>query len=358
MKKFVFPFCSLFFLYCSYSVSEDLNTLKVPLQNASPDYKLSFPKDHGSHPNFKTEWWYFTGNLYDEGKIPFKDAPSFGYQLTFFRQNTDGTQGYLAHGAISDFKNDRHTFDSVKAPGIFDFAGASLGRLYVWNRNWFAETISDATILRAKIKDKDLALILDSAKTPLILQGSNGFSKKGTCETCASHYTSLTRIPTRGFISENNIAHPLSGISWMDHEFMTNTLESNQTGWDWFSLVSKENIELMLFTVRSADGKNDFLSGTCIKDGQSQTLSKDDFTVTPLEQWNNAGVMYPSKWKVESRKCFGFSSVIKTRIKKQLLEFPADKVASYYEGAVYSEDESVIGYVELTGYDKSITGAL
>jgi predicted secreted hydrolase len=329
-----------------------------PFDTAKKDFNFSFPKDHGSHPNFKTEWWYYTGNLYKEGDVPFKDAPSYGYQLTFFRQKSDPSQGYLAHAAFSDFKNKTHSFESLKAPGIFDFAGALENRLKVWNKSWLSEMIQNNILLKFSVGSISTNMVLATDSLQPILQGDNGYSKKGSCDTCASQYVSFSRIPTKAELYHNTTQTKLTGISWMDHEFMSNTLQPNQTGWDWFSLITKDGTEVMLFKVRAKDTKDDFYSGSCIVNGVLSQLSAKNYSVTPTKYWVHNSTKYPSEWKIESKICNNLNVTIKTRIDNQLLTFPYEQVSSYYEGAVHSLDESVIGYVELTGYEKDISGAL
>ena len=338
-------------------------------ERASPDRKLYFPADHGSHPNFKTEWWYFTGNLYEKDAIPFKDTARFGYQLTFFRQK-ETDQGYLAHAALSDFKSGKHYSGSLTAPGTFNFAGAATDRLFTWNRDWSAEMIANQIVERFAFVEVNptskepnasvsLRLILDTENQPLILQGDGGYSKKGNCSDCASHYMSFTRLPTKGNVYLDDQQFALYGFSWMDHEFMSNTLTSDQTGWDWFSLMTKDNTELMLFRVRSEKEGQDFSSGTCIKNGKTIILSKGDFSITPTATWKSqkSSATYPSSWKVSVPAC-GLETAVKTRSSDQELTFPDQQVSSYYEGGVHSADESVIGYVELTGYAQSLNKAL
>jgi predicted secreted hydrolase len=338
-----------------------INTLTVvaePFEIAKQGFPFAFPKDHGSHPNFKTEWWYFTGTLYQEGKVPFRDAPAFGYQLTFFRQKQEQGHGFLAHAAISDFEQGKHYFDSLKAPALFDFAGSLESRLKAWNKHWLAEFIQTKILLKFSVKDFAANMLLNADPNNPVLQGENGYSKKGSCPQCASQYVSYSRSTTAVDLYNKDKLIQLHGLSWMDHEFMSNTLQDNQVGWDWFSLMTKDGTELMLFRVRGKDSKDDYYSGSCIRGSTVTTLTAADFTITPTAFWTHNNTKYPAAWTIESKTCNNFRAEIKTRISNQLLSFPNENVSSYYEGAVHTADESVIGYVELTGYERPIGNAL
>ena len=327
---------------------------------AIPGKVFSFPQDHGSHPDFKTEWWYFTGNLYAPHRKTFSDVPSYGYQLTFFRQRSEnGQQNYLAHAAISDFSSNKHYVASLTSPESFSLAGADSHRLNVWNRNWSAKMINDQIVLEFTIEGKAFDLVLDTSNTPQpILQGDQGFSKKGACESCASYYTSYTRLESKATLVDNKGSpQNFSGISWMDHEYMSNTLQSDQIGWDWFSLITKNNSEVMLFRVRGAQEGKDFFAGSCVKNGIMTPLNGNDFRITDTDHWQspNTNTRYPNRWNIEVPIC-DISSPIKTRIPDQEMNFSEGSPVSYYEGAIVSPNESIIGYVEMTGYNGKING--
>ena len=327
-------------------------------EQASTKRVLSFPKDHGSHPNFKTEWWYFTGQLYDQNATPFKDKPLYGYQLTFFRANNSSEQGFLAHAAITDFKSSTHKFHSLTSPESYNFAGASTEDLKVWNRNWSIQPNGASYIAKFTLPNYAQVTLTLTPKTQPVLQGENGFSKKGSCPTCASHYVSFTNMDTVAEINFSDAATTkLKGLSWMDHEFMSNSLSESQVGWDWFSIMLKDNRQLMLFRVRDKNPNNSFYSGSLIKTDTVSSkpnvtkLDKNSFSITETNYWTSptTKAKYPSAWRIiipsES-----IDIEVKTRINNQELVFPGQKASSYYEGAISSQDESAIGYAELTGY--------
>jgi predicted secreted hydrolase len=357
----MFKFISLIFLttLCSANLyAQD----PYQYQNASPDRLLTFPKDHGSHPEFKTEWWYFTGQLYEENSTPFKDKPLFGYQLTFFRANNSSEQGYLAHAAITDFKNGTHTFHSLASPESYNFAGASADNLKVWNRNWIIQPEGVNYSAKFSLPNyADVKLTL-SAKTPPVLQGNNGFSKKGSCDLCASHYISFPLMETSAQITfKSSKSVKLKGLSWMDHEFMSNSLSESQVGWDWFSIMLKDNRQLMLFRVRDKNPNNSFYSGSLIKtdsatnNTQVTNLDRNSFTLVESDYWTspNTKAKYPNAWRI-TVPSESINLELKTRINNQELVFPGQKASSYYEGAISSQDESAIGYAELTGYSEPL----
>lgn len=363
MKKlFTIILILSFIRVCQAQTSVTLNNFS---KADSTSYSWQFPKDHGSHDSFETEWWYFTGNLYKENKIAFKDKPSYGFQLTFFRRATISSdnsihQSYLAHGAISDFENNSFSFDSIQSPAVLNFAGANSNFLSTWNRNWFTQSVGNRLFLNFSLENSSCTLKLSSPDSNIKLQGINGLSKKGFSQNSSSYYYSIPSLDLDGQIElESTKLLKLHGIGWMDHEFMTNSLSSSQEGWDWFSISLKDGRKLMLFRVRDKDRVKDFLSGSIIDlSNEAITLKSSDFIIKEIDYWTSqkTKAKYPVSWHIQIPDQ-NISLNIKVRIQNQELSFPNQTVSSYYEGAVFSEDESAIGYVEMTGYADSISSA-
>jgi len=269
---------------------------------AREGYRYQFPRDHGSHNRFRTEWWYYTGNLRS------KDGRPFGYQLTFFRRGIPPgqvqtlpsqwsiTQLYLAHFAVSDLKTGRFRFvEKLSRPGLGK-AGAEADRLHVWIDRWRAESLEPETvgtriggqILEAT--DGDLAIALTVVpKKPLVIHGSAGVSRKGAGPGQASHYYSLTSLATTGTITIGDETFDVTGTTWMDHEFGSTDLGPDLVGWDWFSLQMADQTELMLYRLRRADGSADPVSsGTFIdREGHPHHLALNDFTLDPISFWTS-----------------------------------------------------------------------
>src|SRR5579863_952145 len=276
-------------------------------QQAQPGYRYEFPRDHFNHPAYKTEWWYYTGNLKSA------DGHRFGFELTFFRQavrrNTaqpsdwDVNDLYLAHLALSDLDGGHfyHTERLNRAgPGI---AGVSFDQQKVWNGNWQVQWNSNQQELRAVAENFTLQLAMTSRKPPVI-HGRNGISQKGAGDGNASHYISFTRLLTSGTIELNGKSYAVDGTSWMDHEFFSSSLDQNEVGWDWLSLQLSDNTELMLYRLRHRDGSVDpYSSGTFVDaNGKITFLSLHDFTMTPLGDTYTSPVdkaVYPIAWRLE-----------------------------------------------------------
>ncbi|MGH7447408.1 MAG: lipocalin-like domain-containing protein, partial [Longimicrobiales bacterium] len=206
--------------------------------------EFDFPRDHGPHPQFRTEWWYFTGNLTSDG------GRELGYQLTFFRSAlTDSVSfaagspaerspwrtrhAYMAHFAVTDADADRFHAEERFARGAAGLAGANGEPLRVWLEGWSAESLSHATFplrLRASARDIAIDLVLDRGK-PVVLQGERGLSRKGAERGNASYYYSLTRMPSRGTIRTPSGTWTASGTSWLDREWSTSALSPGVAGW-------------------------------------------------------------------------------------------------------------------------------
>ena len=332
-------------------------------QLALPGRKISFPADHYSHPDFKTEWWYYTGHLEtDSGK-------RYGYQVTFFRFGVRDrqkqmkeqplfTELYMAHFALSDIAEKKFTFRERINRGYNDKAGAATDRYRVWNEDWKVE--GDDKNHRIQVSDRGTALrlTLKSLKPP-VLHGLNGLSQKGEGEGRASYYYSLTRMQSDGEVTINGKKEKVRGLSWMDHEFGSNQLREDQVGWDWFSLQLDNQTELMLYLIRRKDGTADpYSSGTLVRaDGTIKHLALKDFRIAVVDRWKSpkSGANYPMKWKV-SIPFEELELEITPAFQDQELITNRSTRVTYWEGAARVDgmvrNRTLIGagYVEMTGY--------
>ena len=336
-------------------------------RTALPGYRFEFPRDHFNHPDFQTEWWYYTGNLKSaEGR-------NFGFELTFFRQAVsrdpartgawDLRDLYVAHLALSDLGGGEfyHTERTNRSgPGI---AGIDAARGRIWNGNWQIDWQSSEQKFQAIDERFELHLSLRSEKPPVI-HGENGVSQKAEGAGRASYYISLTRLATSGSLELNGKKFDVSGTSWMDHEFFTRQLDSSQTGWDWLSLQFADNTELMLFHIRRKDGSIDpYSAGTYVDAlGKTTHLRASDFTLQPLaETWTSpvTHATYPVQWKIAVPK-LALEFEAKTPLASQELAGNAKFLPNYWEGAIAitgsrnAKPLSGLGYLEMTGYDRPV----
>ena len=346
--------------------------MSVQYKAALPNYHYEFPRDHFDHPDFQTEWWYYTGNL------TAADGHRFGFELTFFREAVDRDAAksstwdihdlYLAHLALSDLDGGHfyHAERTNRAgPGL---AGISDTQKKVWNGNWAVQWQGDDLSLKAYDDRFNISLMLHPAKPPII-HGENGVSQKASGPDHASHYISLTRLNTTGTVTlnvkdESGKSDQVTGTSWMDHEFFTHQLEAQQVGWDWLSLQLNDNTELMLFHIRRQDGSIDpYSAGTYVdSSNRSMHLRSSDFLLTPLDEtWTSpiTSAKYPVRWRVEIPK-LNLSLEISTPLKSQELTGTAKFDPNYWEGAISIEGQRAtseikgVGYLEMTGYDRPI----
>ena len=334
---------------------------------AREGYRYTFPRDHGAHEGFRTEWWYYTGQL------TAKDGRLFGYQLTFFRRgmpreqtNTlpsqwDVTQLYLAHFAVSDLSKGRFRYAEKISRAGLGKAGAADDRLHVWIDRWSAESpVAAPATQTLTAADGDLALQLTvSPDKPLVVHGTNGISHKGSAMGQASHYYSFTRLATTGKLTLGHESFEVTGTSWMDHEFGSAELGKDLVGWDWFSLQLDDQRELMLYRLRHADGSADPVSsGTLIdRDGHGHHLSIGDFTLEPTSHWTSPAskAHYPQHWRltIPSQQ---LSLELVPLMAEQELSTTRSTQVTYWEGAIEATGASQgkpihgQGYMELTGY--------
>lgn len=329
---------------------------------------FTFPADHGPHPEYKTEWWYYTGNLRDE------NGGQYGYQLTFFRsaltpdmpaRTSDyaTNQVYMAHFALTDGERGEHSSFERYSRGAGGLAGATGTPLYsVWLEDWSVrETEAGLSQLHAAIDTEDgryaLDLTLQETRQPL-LHGDAGLSQKGPEAGNASYYYSLISLESTGTLTTASRAVSVTGESWMDHEFGTSALSENAVGWDWFSIQLDNGVALMFATVRTDDGGviPQFTGTYVTADGTQQRITFEDFTVTALDEWTSpdTGITYPSGWEV-TLPAYDLTVAVDPLI----LDQEMDVSFVYWEGAVNvtgtlaGETVTGVGYVELTGYGNS-----
>ncbi|HSK81037.1 MAG TPA: lipocalin-like domain-containing protein [Thermoanaerobaculia bacterium] len=319
--------------------------------------ELRFPEDHGPHPEFRTEWWYYTGNLETaEGR-------RFGFQLTFFRSALAPEmaerasawatrQVYLAHFTVTDVQGKRfHSFERWSR-GAAGLAGSEGEPFRVWVEDWSAEAVGgQAPPMRISAREGEVGidLVLQQRKPP-VLQGDRGLSQKSAERGNASYYYSLTRMPAAGTVRVPGGSVEVSGLVWMDREWSTSSLGKNQVGWDWFALQLSDGREVMLYRLRLKDGSADpASSGTVVgPGGESRRLTLGDFTLEDLDRWKSprSGASYPSRWRLRIP-----SEGLDVEVRPLLPDQELDVSFLYWEGAVeISGTVEGRGYVELTGY--------
>jgi predicted secreted hydrolase len=330
-----------------------------------------FPKDHGSHPEFRTEWWYFTGNLHGS------QGRRYGYQLTFFRQgvrpkaaNPDSPWSlrdvYFAHFTVTDISEGSFmTAERVSrtGPGL---AGARTDGMDVWVLSWSAKMNASSIFLEAESVEMALRLELRPRK-PLVLQGQNGLSKKGSSAGQASHYYSYTHLETSGHLrtKPGGQEEAVRGVSWFDHEFGSNQLAPDQVGWDWFGLHLSDGRDLMIYLLRRSDGSIEpASSGTLVEPlGMTHHLGISDLHVSVLKRWQSlrTGGHYPSRWRLRIPSA-GIDLDLVALFNDQELDTKETTRVVYWEGAVggkglsAGKEISCEGYAELTGYAGSLGG--
>lgn len=326
-------------------------------KRAIDQHDFVFPTDYGPHPDFQTEWWYYTGNLKTSAE------EHFGYQLTIFRRALSGKaqvekgssrwrtrQIYFAHFAISDIENQQFYSFEKFSRGALGLAGAESSPFRVWLENWQMTSDGDTVILQAQDGEVSLNLNLVSTK-PIVLQGEQGLSQKGRGLGNASYYYSQPRINSSGTISIAGNRYEVEGVSWLDREWSTSVLERGATGWDWFALQLEDQTELMVFQIRTQNGSiSPFSAGVFIAaDSTTKKLRKSDFKIHNTSFWRSpqTDIIYPSGWDITIP-----SLDLSLSVTPMLPSQEHRHSFRYWEGAVKvsSQHTNGFGYVELTGY--------
>ena len=329
---------------------------------AREGYQFVFPRDHGNHPDFKTEWWYVTGHLINK-----TNGDRYGYQLTFFRQaspkskwrgnsNWQSDQIYMAHAAITD-ESEKSFIHEEKLNRGGLLANSKIGDLDVFNESWFFKRIPNGEFdLQMSVKDVQLLLKLKPI-TSLVTFGEKGVSKKGDDPTASSHYLTYPRMQSEGSMRlSDGSSIGVEGLSWMDHEISSNQLGNNQSGWDWAAIQLNNGDSIMFYRLRLTDGTQDKNSVIYVIDKKGHIIkASKNLKITVLTNWRspNTKIHYPSKIELNIDKTF---YILEPTLKSQELLSRRSGGISYWEGScrVKNREGIFIGnaYLELTGYNK------
>ncbi len=346
---------------------------------ATAPYAYEWPRDHAAHPDYQTEWWYYTGHLTT------KSGRRFGYELTFFRVGLKpgdpepapgqsrwrGHELFPAHFAITDVQG--QTFFHVQrvAREALGMGSASTQRFEVKSGPWSVRGTPlgrpglERMTMQASAETERGRNALELVQVPLkgpAVHGEGGVSRKAACRSCASHYYSYTRLATTGTLVFEGVRYAVEGSSWMDHEFGSGELQSDQVGWDWFSIQLDDGRELMLYRLRERDGGvTPQSSGSLVgRDGAVRHLPLAAFAIDASARWKSphTGAEYPKAWHVRVPSA-GVDLDLRAVVADQELADPSG--TSYWEGAVDAFDAAHpatrlgSGYVELTGYASPIS---
>lgn len=328
-----------------------------------------FPRDHGAHPNFKTEWWYFTGNLQDADQGA--SARKFGYQLTLFRQGIQFAPAqptsrwavrdvYFGHFTISDLAAGKFHVAERVSRGALGEARTAPDRMDVALGPWTIQQKDVNEQVHLVAREADMAIDFEEYPLkPLVLEGDGGLSRKAQGVGEASYYYSYPRLATQGRLRVGEKNYDVSGLSWFDHEFSTSSLGKNQVGWDWFCIQLENREEIMLYAMRDKSGAMDPVSeGTWVKaDGTSERLVPGNFSIVKKGAWRSprSGAVYPAGWHIVVPR-HRADLTVTPAMANQELHLTKMGALDYWEGACTIEgsvaDAPVkgVGYTELTGY--------
>jgi predicted secreted hydrolase len=323
---------------------------------ARADYRIAFPRDHGSHPQFRIEWWYVTGWLHAARE------PDCGFQITFFRARPRpqpdnpsrfrAEQVIIAHAAIADPRQQRLVHVQRAAREGFGLAGSDRGDTRVWVDDW--QLVRDGGRYRGLIATPELGLSLVMAPAqPPLLQGVGGFSRKGPRPESASHYYSIPQLQVSGKIRLGQSSRAVDGKAWLDHEWSSSYLEPDAAGWDWIGINLDDGSALMAFRIRARKG-GVLWAGGAWRDagGRVRNFAPGEVEFEPLREWRSprTGITYPVAFSVRAGP---LALRIEPLMEDQENDTRMTTGAVYWEGAVRASDGERgygRGYLELTGY--------
>lgn len=330
-------------------------SLITPFAKVVPGYKIQFPQDEGSHPDFRVEWWYVTGWLEDAGQ-------PLGFQVTFFRARPGLKHAnpsrftphhiLIAHAALSDPVHGRLLHDQRAARLGFGLADAAEGRTRVWIDDWRLQ--QEEKSYRATILAREFSMDLSlAAMQPPLLQGNDGFSRKGPSTEAASYYYSLPHLKVSGTVTHSGKLRRVSGSAWFDHEWSSQYLEEAASGWDWVGINLDDGSALMAFRMRDRQGDPRWAGGSLRRpDGRVETFVPGSVKFIPARAWRSprTGTTYPVAWIVQAGNR---EFRIEPLFDDQENDTRASTGTIYWEGAVRVRENGRPvgrGYLELTGY--------
>jgi predicted secreted hydrolase len=332
----------------------------APFAQVVSGYRLRFPQDEGSHPAFRTEWWYITGWLEVSARA------ALGFQITFFRARTmideknrsafAPRQVIIAHAALSDASRPALLNDQRVARASLGLAGAEEGRTHVWIDDW--SLAHDGAVYAARIPARDFVLDLRFTPTQLpLLQGEDGLSRKGPRPESASYYYSIPHLKVAGAIAESGRRFSVEGSAWLDHEWSSSYMDERAAGWDWIGINLDDGGALMAFRMRDAAGAT-FWAGGAFRDsrGIRRAFEPSAVEFVPARLWQSprTGTTYPVAWRVRAGT---IELTIEPLMDDQENDTRASVGAVYWEGAVRATHEKKPvgrGYLELTGYGQPL----
>ncbi len=334
--------------------------------HALPPATLVFPRDHGSHPDFRTEWWYVTGHASTPAAAG-QTAREFGFQVTFFRSRVEAAQTMqsalaarqlvFAHAAVTDLAGRRLLHDQRIAREGFGIASAATGDTAVRLRDWSLVREGDAYV--ATVAASDFRLDLRFATTqPVLLQGDKGLSRKGPDAAQASYYYSQPQLAARGRLALGGQTLEVSGKAWLDHEWSRELLHPQAVGWDWIGMNLDDGSALTAFRLRTREGETLWDGGSFRHPAAGLfRFSRGEVIFRPVRMWKSplSGASYPVEWIVRTPADY---YTVRALLDNQELDSRASTGAIYWEGLsdlIDSNGRRVgRGYLEMTGYARPL----
>jgi len=326
----------------------------------TPGAVIQFPRDHGAHPDFRSEWWYVTGWLSGD------DGKPMGFQVTFFRtrpsvdQNNPSAfavkQVLFAHAALSDPSVGHLLHDQRAARAGLGLAEASTDDTDVVIDDWSLKR-DGSGVFHAKAGGADFMLDLNFAPMQAVLmEGENGYSRKGPQLEQASHYYSIPHLGVTGTVKRGGRAVAVKGTAWLDREWSSSYLDANAVGWDWVGFNLNDGSALMAFQIRKADGSALWAGGT-LRDarGAVTTFAPEHVSFSTERKWTSprTGAVYPVERVLKVKLPSGEREWrVKPLFDDQELDSRAAGGPVYWEGA--ASVDSGHGYLELTGYFRAL----
>ena len=331
--------------------------------HALPAKTLVFPRDRGAHPEFRTEWWYITG----QARTQAANSRQFGFQLTFFRSRVDGTaqmtsnfaarQLIFAHAAVTDVQGGRLWHDQRIAREGFGVASASQQDMALKLRDW--TLTANGPRYDAELLATDFGLRLQFEETQsMLLQGNQGLSRKGPEEKQASYYYSQPQLATHGRLQIKGQTFEVTGKAWLDHEWSEEILAPDAVGWDWLGMNLDDGGALTAFRLRDKSGNAVWAGGSWRSaSGALRIFRASDVTFSPLQHWTSplTQITYPVQWSVQTP---AGTYTVKALLDNQELDSRNSTGSIYWEGLselLDSRGQSVgRGYLEMTGYGQAL----
>jgi predicted secreted hydrolase len=327
---------------------------------AEADWTYRFPRDHGAHPQFRSELWSVKGHMEDaRGRY-------FGVQLVVLRVAVQprapqresawaASQVYAAQLALTDPAGAGFAAEERLSRAALGLAGSRATPVRVWVEDWALTAAPDGG-LRLEAAAGTAALTLELAPVKPSL-GDDALDVAGLGPSAGGgfHFYLMPRLALSGVLELAGEAHQVTGLGWLDRAWGEVPVTRGQVALDRFSVQLDDGRDLLCLQLRRRDGTGTPVPSCLLvgPDGAVASFRRREIRLEPEAFWTSPvdGTDYPVAWRLEVMPV-GLDLRLRPRVEDQEIEtaLRAWRGAVGIEGAAGGEPVTGRGFIELVGY--------